>query len=47
MSQQAVPMQDLWTAAMERGAAEHDNKKVAGQGEEDKDEEEDEDEEED
>ena len=44
---QAVPIEDPWTADNERGAAEHDNKEVAGQGEEDKDEEEDEDEEED
>ena len=45
--QHAVPYEDPCAADNERGAAEHDDKEVAGQGEEDEDEEEEEDEEED
>ena len=45
--QHAVPYENPCAADNERGAAEHDDKEVAGQGEEDEDEEEEEDEEED
>ena len=40
IQQDAVPYEDPWTTDDEGGAAEHDEKEVAGQGEEDKDEDE-------
>ena len=47
IQQDAVPYEDAWTTDDEGGAAEHDEKEVAGQGEEDEGEEEVEDKEED
>ena len=44
IQQDAVPYEDAWTTDDEGGAAEHDEKEVAGQGEEDEGEEEVEDE---